>query len=272
MKAFFFLLWSASLAFAEPPDAGEIMRRVAGNFDRANAARASWVYDQEVFVRVKRANGKLAREEIRKYTVAPTEKGAERKLVSVEGKIQNGNRVVNYSEAGFRQKDMDIDGAITDSLAREVLWRKDILGNIVYAFPLESKNLKLYNFKYGGEEHYRDYDVFKISFQSRDKHEDDWAGEILVERNEYQPVLVTSAWMGKVPAAITIAMGTSVKQIGAKFTYKRFDKDLWFPVEVGGELKVRVLFLYARTIAFSASNSGFKKTDVKSSVEFGDTQ
>jgi len=82
-------------------------------------------------------------------------------------------------------------------------------------------------------------------------------------------VLVTSAWTGKVPAAVTIALGTNVKHIGAKITYKRFDKDVWFPVETGGEMKLRLLFLYARTIAFSATNRDFRKADVQSSIEFG---
>ena len=82
-------------------------------------------------------------------------------------------------------------------------------------------------------------------------------------------MLVTSAWTGKVPTAVTIALGTNVKQIGAKITYKRFDKDVWFPVQTGGEMKLQVLFLYARTIAFSATNRDFRKADVQSSIEFG---
>jgi hypothetical protein len=265
MKSILAILLFAPLAAAGTPDAREIMHRVAENVDRAIAARASWVYDQDVFVRLKRGNGKLAREESRQYTVAPTGKGAERKLVKVEGKIVDGAHVVNYSEAGFRRKETDIDGAITDSIAREILWRRDNLGGMAYRFPLESGNLDRYDFKYEGEEHYREYDVFRISFHSRG---DNWSGEALIERNEYEPVLVTSTWLGKVPAAVQIGLGTNVKQIGAKITYKRFDKDVWFPVSVGGEMKLRVLFLYARTIAFSASNSGFRKTAVESSVEF----
>lgn len=265
MKWLPILLISVRIAWPQTPDAREIMRRVGENVDRAIAARASWVYDQDVFVRLKRSNGKLAREESRKYTVAPTDKGAERKLVSVAGKIVNGTHVVSYSEAGYRQKEADIDGAITDSLARDLFWRRDNLGGMAYWFPLESRNFERYDFKFAGEEHYRDYDVFKIGFHSK---EDDWAGEALIEKNEYQPVLVTSSWLGKVPAAVTIALGTSVKHIGAKITYKRFDKDVWFPVEAGGEMKLKVLFFYARTIAFSATNSGFRKTDVKSTVEF----
>lgn len=82
--------------------------------------------------------------------------------------------------------------------------------------------------------------------------------------------MVTSAWTGKVPTAVTIALGTNVKQIGAKITYKRFDKDVWFPVQTGGEMKLRVLFLYARTIAFSATNRDFRKADVQSSIQYSE--
>jgi hypothetical protein len=258
------LIIGTSLA-AQTPDATEIMRRAAEKLDHAYTARLAWVYDQDVFVRLKRANGKLAREESRQYTVAPTEKGAQRKLVKVEGKILEGRKEVAYNQAGYRKKDADVDGALVDSLAREVMWRRDSLG-LMAIVPLEPKNLDRYDFKLEGEERYRDYDVYRITFRQK---EDAWEGEALIERNEYQPVLVTYAWTGKVPTAVTIALGTNVKNIGAKITYKRFDKDVWFPVQTGGELKVRVLFLYARTIAFSATNRDFRKADVQSSIEFG---
>jgi hypothetical protein len=258
------LLFVGSL-LAEAPDADEIVRRVSENVDRANAARAQWVYGQDVFVRLKRANGKLAREESRQYTVAPGPKGAQRKLIKVEGKVLDGRKEIPYSEAGYRTKDTDIDGALVDSFAREIMWRDDSLGTVKYWSPLEAKNREKYTFKFEGEERYRDYDVYRISFRSK---EDEWEGEALIERDELQPVLVTTAWTGKVPAAVAIGLGTNVKQIGAKITYKRFDKGVWFPVECGGEMKLRVLFLYARTIAFSATNADFRKTDVRSSVEF----
>jgi hypothetical protein len=263
MKRLLLLLFIGVPLPAETPEAAEIMRRVAENLDRAQAARAAWVYDQDIFVRLKRANGKLAREESRRYIVAPGEKGTQRKLVNVEGKILDGKKESLYTEAGYRTKDADIDGALVDSFAREILWRQGGIPNTSWR-PFESKELDKYSFKLEGEEHYRDYDVYKISF----REEGEWEGEALIERNEYQPVLVTSAWTGRVPAAVIVGLGTNVKQIGAKITYQRFDKDVWFPVECGGELKLRVLFLYARTIAFSAKNSGFRKTDVQSSIEF----
>jgi hypothetical protein len=252
--------------FAQPPDAREIMRRVSENLDREEVARASFIFDQNVFVRLKRANGKLAREESRLYTVAPTAKGAHRKLVSVEGKILDGKKEIEYNHTEFRTKDVDIDGALVDSFAREVSKRRSAIPNMNW-FPFESKDLWRYSFKLEGEERYHDYDVYKISFREPGP-DDSWEGEALIERNEFQPVLVTTAWTGHIPKAVTIALGTNVRQIGAKITFQRFDKNVWFPVSTGGELKLRVLFLYARTIAFSSMNSGFRRTDVQSSIGF----
>ena len=78
-----------------------------------------------VFVHQKRANGKLAREESRDYIVAPGATGAKRKLVKVEGKILDGKNETTYSEAGYKKKDMDIDGGLTDAFARDVMWSKN---------------------------------------------------------------------------------------------------------------------------------------------------
>jgi hypothetical protein len=72
----------------------------------------------------------------------------------------------------------------------------------------------------------------------------------------------------KIPAAVKVLPGTNVTQLGAKITCQRFAKDVWFPVNCGGEVKGLVLFMYARTVAFTAKNSGFRKTDVKSTIEF----
>ena len=70
------------------------------------------------------------------------------------------------------------------------------------------------------------------------------------------------------PLAVTMAVGVSVKQVGSKITWQRAEKDVWFPAVSGGEMKLRVLFFYARTIAWRSVSSGFRKTDVQSSVEY----
>ncbi len=251
--------------------ADEIMCRVAENQQRAQVARNTFVYDMNVFVRLKRANGKLAREESRDYVVAPTAKGAQRKLLKIEGKIIEGRTEIPYHDAHFEHKKADIDAGVTDSFARSIMWRKHSMGVWVDWFPLSGEHQARYDFTMEGEERYRDYDVYKISFQQL-KAEDDgydcWSGEALIEKHEFQPVLVSTHWGCKIPRAATIMLGINVSQIGAKVTYQRFDKDVWFPVLCGGEMKVRVFFLYARTIAFSAKNSRFRKTDVQTSIDF----
>lgn len=65
------------------------------------------------------------------------------------------------------------------------------LGGMVYWFPVESKNLEKYAFQYEREQRYS-------------QKEDFWEGEGLIERNEFQPVLVTSARTGKGPTAVNL--------------------------------------------------------------------
>ena len=251
------------------PSAQEIMDRVAENQERAQAARTKFVYDMNVFVRLKRANGKLAREESRDYVVAPNETGSKRKLLKVEGKILDGRKVEVYSEAGYRTKDMDIDGALTNSFAKDVMWGKSEFGPMVEWFPLTGSQKSKYHFTLAGEEKYRDYNVYRINFIENES-EECWRGEALIEKNEFQPVLVTAEWACKVPVAVQTLLGTNVSHIGAKITYKKFDEGVWFPINCGGELKLRVLFLYARTLAFTAKNSDFRKADVQTNITFDD--
>lgn len=266
------LLLLASPLAAETLTATDIMKRVAENQTRAQEARTKYVYDMNVFVRLKRANGKVAREESREYVVAPSAKRSSRKLVKVEGRILDGKQESTYSEAGYRTKDMDFDGAITDSFAREVMWRKNDLGPMIDWFPMTTERQNYYGFKLDGEEKYKEYDVYKIAFEGHGEEDDCWKGEALIEKHEFQPVLITSHWTCKIPKAVTIMLGITVKDIGAKITYQRFDKDVWFPVNCGGEMKLRLFFGYARTIGFSAKNSGFRKAEVDSTIDFDDDE
>jgi len=250
------------------PTPEEIMCRVAENQQRAQEGRNAYVYDMNVLVRMMRGGGHLAREESRDYVVAPTSKGAQRKLVRVQGKVQDGKKEIPYTDPKFRVKKLDVDGELTESFANDLLWKKKDDGPMVDWFPLQAKRQLNSTFRLVGEERYQDYEVYKISWEEHGDDDECWTGEALIEKNEFQPVLVTTSWSCKIPGAVKILLGTNVTQLGAKITYQRLAKDVWFPVNCGGEVKFRVLFLYARTVGFSARNSGFRKTDVKTSVEF----
>ncbi len=253
-----------------PLSVEDIVCRVAENQQRSLTARNSYVYDMNVFVRMKRANGKVAREETRDYVVVPGPRGAKRSLVSLEGRIFEGKTEIPYTNARYKHKGTDVDADITDSFAREIMWRRRSMGIYLDWFPLQKENAPKYTFRLEGEERYRGYDVYKLTYTKlRDDENDDcWSGEALIEKHEFQPVLITSSWSCKIPRAVTLLLGISVSQMGSKITYERFEKDLWFPSVSGGELKVRVLFLYARTIAFSAKNSNFRKTAVETNIAY----
>src|SRR5579859_5980745 len=163
------------------PTADDVMCRVAENQTQAQAARSAYVYDMNVFVRLKRANGKPAREESRDYVVAPTPKGAGRKLLKVEGKVFDGRKEIPYSDPKYRYKGMDIDGELTNSLAKEIMWKKGENGPMVEWFPLNSSRMRNATFEFKGEEHYRDFDVYKVNYEEHDD-DDCWRGEVLVEK------------------------------------------------------------------------------------------
>ncbi len=77
-------------ALVRAQSADEIMARVAENQTRTEAARASFVYQQDVLVRLQRSNGKLAREEDREYTVTPEPDGIKREMVHFRGEVRSG--------------------------------------------------------------------------------------------------------------------------------------------------------------------------------------
>ena len=71
--------------------------------------------------RLLRTNSKLAREERREYTVTPTGGSSDKKLTHFEGQYEKGNKLHPYTEPGFRQKDLDLDGALIEDLADDLI-------------------------------------------------------------------------------------------------------------------------------------------------------
>lgn len=271
-----FLVVALFPALACAQTADEIMARVAENQTRAEAARAGFIYSQSVLVRLKRTGGKLAREEDRQYSVAPEPNGVRREMVHFSGKYGVGDQEFPISEPGEKYKDNDVDADLAKSLA-------DDFGNDDKSrdginqdlFPLTAEKQKGYVFELAGRETYHDRDVFRITFEPRPKgqNQDDgvpWAGEALIDKADRTPVLITTHLAHGVPVLVKTLLGTNLQQLGFKVTYAKFDDNLWFPVSYSGELKVRLLFLYARTISLGLVNSGFQRADVKSTITFED--
>jgi hypothetical protein len=272
----FAILLLPALAGAQTAD--EIMAKVAENQTRAEGARAGFVYRQDVLVRMKRNDGKLAREEDREYTVTPEASGVKREMVHFAGKYGVDGKEVAYSEPIEHHvgphEGGGIDADVVDSLSKDFgnddKSRDGINQDL---FPLTAKKQRHYVFSLAGVEKYHDRAVFRITFEPRKKdHIDDdgtpWAGEVLVDKADLTPVLITTHLARGVPVPVKILLGTNIQQLGFKVVYGKFDDNLWFPVNYSGELKIRVLFLYARTISLGLVNSGFQKADVKSTIVF----
>lgn len=274
MKSFVVVL-ALLPALALAQTAEEIMARVADNQTRAEAARAGFIYRQDVLVRLKRADGKLAREEDREYTVTPEPDGVKRDMVHFSGKYGVGGKEFPISEPGEHYRDKDIDADLTKSLANNFgSDEKSRDGINQDLFPLTGKKQKSYVFRLAGRETYHGREVFRITFEPQPKKtldDDDyvpWAGEALIDKADLTPVLITTHLAHGIPVLVKTLLGTNIQQIGFKVTYGKFDDNLWFPVNYSGEMKVRLLFMYARTISLGMVNSGFQKADVKSSITF----
>jgi hypothetical protein len=262
---------------AVPANTAEgIMLRVALNQDRDQAMRSAFVYKQNVMVRLQRSNGKLAREEYGEFTVAPTPKGVTREQTLFRGKYVAHGKEISFDQPGLEHKAVDIDADFAKSLMEDFGNDKESRDGVDHdCFPLTSKEQRKYKFHLEGSEDYRGTPVYRITFQPKKKPSmydgDDngqWVGEVLVDRDEFQPVLVTSHLAFNIPAWVKVIFGTNVQQLGFKVTYKKFDEGLWFPVTYGGEFKLKAVFFYSRRIGMSLQNSDFHRAVVNSKVSF----
>lgn len=240
------------LARAGALDADAIMAQVAANQERAESLRSTYVYHQDVMVRVLKSNGTLAREERRAYVVTPTPTGSHHDLIES-----------NSGPAAAREMDRDLaDGLVTD-LTTDAKSRDGIRSNL---FPLTSARQKKYSFKLVGRESYRDKPVYHIQFEPQTT-EVPWRGDVYVDVSEMQPVMISSQLAQKIPLLVRTLLGTDVGHLGFKVTYKAFDGQ-WFPETYSGELKLRALFLYSRRAGIRLENRGFQRSDVSTSLTF----
>lgn len=260
------------LFFAPPATetAESIMAKVAENQDRAQKMRTAFIYHQNVLVRMNHTNGKVARERYSEYIVTPSEKGIQRKRTLFRGKYERNGKLFEYTnpteEPDFHVR-IDIDGEVTTDLEDDFGASNTKDGIYRDLFPLTAREQMNYSFRLEGTEEYRGTAVYRVSFEPG-KDGGPWAGEALIDQKEYQPVLVTTHQAFKIPLVVKTVVGTNLEHMGFKVTYRKFDEGLWFPVNYGGELKIRALFFYARRIGISMQNSGFQKADVQSTISF----
>lgn len=266
------LLSAIGCAFAQPPDIGQIMSRVAINQAKSQDMRQYFVYTQKQLLRMHRPGGRLAREERREYMVAPKARGVRKELASFQGKYERHGKYISYDKPGYEYKSLDIDGDLINDMSNDMTDSgnsRDGIANDL--FPLTYHQQLKYEFRLIGAERYRGRPVWRVAFEPRphqDFGESIWKGEGLIDAEEYQPVYVTTRMALKLPVVVKTVLGTDLKGLGFAVSYRKFEDGVWFPVSYGGEFEVRGLFFYRRKISVSVVNGDFHRTDVTSNVAY----
>jgi hypothetical protein len=249
-----------------PLIAADIMARVAANQDRADKLRREYVYQQHVHVVSRLTNGKLKREETADYQVFPTPEGSEKKLQLLSGRYLQKGKYVDFT--GKPQGDEDnIDHDLVGDFREDLVNEKSRDGFARDLFPLTSDRQKDYDFRLLGEAQQDGRTVYRIGFRPRDKDELAWAGEALIDKEEFQPVLVFTKLNRKLPLAVRTVLGTDLPGVGFTVHYRRQPDGVWFPVSFGTEFRLRVLFAIKRDLSVSLENRNFEHTHVESKIK-----
>jgi hypothetical protein len=243
------------------------MQRVAENQDRLQHGRTQYVYDQDVRVTSRHGNGKLICEQDTTYTVAPKEKTSTHTLVSTKLKCIRGGKVIESD------KDPDGDHSTLDSgLVKS--FRDDFVngdskdGIEQDLFPLTTDNQKNLEFELAGERTVNGRRSFVINFRPKDRKEFGWAGEAVIDAEEFEPVTVYTRMSRKIPFFVRTMLGTDVPGLGFTTQYQRIDKNLWFPASFGTEFKVHAVYFFHRTFTVSMQNKNFRHANVDSTIDY----
>jgi hypothetical protein len=273
------------LCQATPPqgdDAAGIMAKAAANVERATDARRAYVYRQLVRSSLVRSGGQVARKEKREYQVFPGEKTTEKKLTSFAGQYRKGKEMIDYSEPGYKYKDLDVDGDLIRDLTNDLVDEKESRDGIPHdLFPLSTKKLDAYSFTMKGQTEYKGRKVYQIDFEPRHKvtcveigsdSEGDcdevWKGEAWIDVAELQPVRIDTHLAFKIPWGVRFFLGTNIQQMGFSILYDRVAESVWFPVSYGTEFRLNVLWGYKRTVTLSLESNGFQKADANSTIQY----
>jgi hypothetical protein len=245
--------------------APEIMARVAANQDRAEKLRAEYVYQQHVRVASIRTNGKLAREEITDYVVTPTPDGTKRDLKKIDGRYWRKGKYLEFHAEPVPESD-SLDGDLVQDFRSDTINDKSKDSIARDLFPLTSEEQKQYAFELSGQETLHGRKVYRIRFRPLDRNNYTWAGEALIDAEEFEPVSVFTHLSRRIPFWVRTLLGTNLPGFGYNVEYRRFDQGVWFPVSFGTEFRLHLVFFINREITISLENSAFERTKVETKI------
>lgn len=253
--------------------AQDIMHRVAANQDREQKERDAFVYEQHVKVVSRFHNGKVAREEQADYLVTPSAKGSARKQVHISGRYWKKKEKAYAEFTGDPVPDTDgLDGGLVSSFREDLGSNKSRDGMGRKLFPLTTEAQAGKQFELQGITTIRGRRAYRIRFTPEDPKDIAWAGEALIDSEEFQPISVFTGLSRRLPFAVRTMLGTDVPGLGFHIQYKRVDKDLWFPESLGSEFRIHAVFFINRTITVSMENKNFKRGVSESAIEYQTAQ
>jgi hypothetical protein len=135
-------------------------------------------------------------------------------------------------------------------------------------FPLTTEQQKDLRFELDGEQEVDGRKAYRIRFGPKDSHDYTWAGEALIDAEEFQPVRVYTRLSRKLPLAVRTLLGTDVPGLGFNVRYRRLAKDIWFPDSFGTEFRLKAVFFIDRAITISLENKNFKHTSAESQIQY----
>lgn len=261
--------------------ADAIMARVAANQDRVEAERVRYVYVQHARV-VSRKGKTVMCEEVTDYRVTPLGDTSQRELMKLDGHLLVKQRYVTYTSlpkklggdavqvgdgsASVSLGDEDTDLDLVESMRSSFTDDKSKDGISKHLFPLTSKQQQGYLFTLRGRERVNGREVFHIVFKPKDKEDFDWKGDVFIDAEAFEPVVVRTDLAHKVPMAVRGLLGTNVPGLGFSVVYAPQPDGVWLPVSFGTEFKIKVLFFFNREIIIDAQNREFQKTHVDSKI------
>ncbi len=159
-----------------------------------------------------------------------------------------------------KRGEQDTDRDLVESMRSSLTDERSKDGINQRLFPLTSAGQREYLFHLMGRERMNGRDVFHIDFRPKDRSEFGWKGDAYIDVGTFQPVVVSTAMARKVPIAVRTLLGTNVPGLGLTIVYAPQPDGVWFPVSLGTEFKLHVLFFFSRQIIIDAQNRSFEKT------------
>jgi hypothetical protein len=266
LRLILLLLLAAVSAKADDSLTAEaIMARVATNQDGSQKLRSQYIYHQHVQVISKKPSGKVLREETADYHVVPKPDHTERTLEQLAGRYWHKGKYQAFSGEPVPDAD-STDGELVHDFREDVTDEKSKDGLARDLFPLTSDEQKEYKFRLVDHEPFEGRQAYHVAFTPKDDEDTSWAGQAYIDAQEFQPIYVFTRLSQPIPFGVRRFLGTDLPGLGFAVHYRRQEDGAWFPSSLGSEFRIRVFFLFNRTMTVSLENKDLEHTHVQTKI------